>query len=83
MNKEIQEKLNKVNECLQKIKDIDQKRCNEASERRELYDPSITSWATTAQSLLPNLLDVPQCPHDYLQGTSGFVCRKCGQIKTC
>ena len=28
-----------------------------------------------------DFLSVPQCPHDYLQGTSGFVCRKCGQIK--
>ena len=46
----------KINECLVKIKDIDQKRCNEASNQHEVYDVAITHWAIVAQSLL-NLLE--------------------------
>ena len=54
MNKET---IQKINECLQKIKDIDQKRCNEASERHEIWDSAITHWAITAQSMLPDSLE--------------------------
>lgn len=50
MNREI---IEKINECLQKIKDIDQKRCDEASKKGEVYNVSITHWAIVAQSLLP------------------------------
>ena len=30
-----------------------------------------------------DFLSVPQCFHDYSQGTSGYQCKKCGQIKSC
>ena len=39
----------------------------------------------TLQMILEALLEEPQiqCPHDWSQGTSGFTCKKCGQMKTC
>jgi hypothetical protein len=51
------ETIQKLNECLQKIKDLDQKRCCQSAEKGGIYDMSITSWATTAQSLLSDFLE--------------------------
>lgn len=53
--KEIEEVVKSVDDCLNRIKDIDQRRCNQASSKQEIYDVAVSHWATVAQSILDKL----------------------------
>lgn len=55
--KQKDEELLMVYQCLNKIKLAERKRMDEAAGRQEVYDASVSSWATTAQKILDSLLN--------------------------